>query len=370
MRTLAMPAPIHVVEPTLVDQTGHCHSFVGALCAAGPERCFEVWAGRQAGALFPDLPNVVLHRHFHRRLRRPQALWLYWQLLRGAGRIFVPTASTADLALVSAVARKPIPHGKASFFFHWIRVSEDRRRRLAALARRQPELCVLGPTEEIAQELRRAGFQHAQQVPYPLARNARSPQAPIAFRHLLFAGAARIDKGFARVVDLVERLAGCGECLPLAVQTSARHYGKLDPEVAQELDRLERARYAALHAYPQTLESKAYFELFAGAVCLQPYERSEFAGRVSAVTVDALACGAPIVTTSGTWMGRAVARFDAGIALESLDAASLHAAAQRIAADYARFSANARRAAEVIHAEHSARHLLDAVLALSPGARC
>jgi glycosyltransferase involved in cell wall biosynthesis len=357
------PIPIHVVEPTLVDQTGHCHSFVGAVCASGPEQCFEVWAGRRVGPLFADLPNVHLHPLFVRKLRRVQLLLLYRKLLRAPGRIFVPTAGTTDLALLHTAARRPLPPGKATLFFHWIRASDSKRRKLRALATRQPELGVMAATVEIVELLREAGFRRATLVPYPLTPSARRAQIAAPFRHLLFAGAARMDKGFTHVVDLAERLAQAGESIPLSIQTSARHYGKLDPEVARELARLERAHYAALHTHSQTLESKAYLELFAGAICLQPYDRAEFAGRVSAVTVDALACGAPILTTSGTWMGRTVTRFEAGLALDSLDTASIHTAVKRLIADYDRFSAGARRAAPVVHAEHSARHLLDAVIA-------
>jgi glycosyltransferase involved in cell wall biosynthesis len=358
------PEPLHVVEPTLVDQTGHCHSFIGALCEAGPEQRFEVWAGRAAAALFPELPQVQLHPHFTRRLRRWQGLRLLYALLRAPGRVFVPTASTTDLLLAHLAARGPLPPGKVSFFFHWLRPGERRRQRLAALARRQPELGVLAATEACVSDLREAGFRRARFAPYPLAPSTHPPADAPAFRHLLFAGAARIDKGFPRVVDLVERLAhaGADSALPLAIQTSARHYGKLDPAVARELERLERIQYPALRTHPQTLERAAYGELFHGAICLQPYDRAEFAERVSAVTVDALARGAPIITSAGTWMGRAVTRWGAGLTLDRPDAAALEQAARAIAADYPRYSALARKAAAAIHEQHSARHLLDAVL--------
>ena len=95
-----MAESIQVVEPTLEDEAGHCASFLAAVCAAGPERHFEVWAGREVGPLFPDLPQVRLHPHFWRRTRMLQAPFLYRRLLRQPGRIFVPTAGATDLALV------------------------------------------------------------------------------------------------------------------------------------------------------------------------------------------------------------------------------------------------------------------------------
>jgi glycosyltransferase involved in cell wall biosynthesis len=358
--------PLHVVEPTLVDQTGHCHSFVSAVCASGPEQRFVVWSGRPAGAqLFEALPQVELRPHFSRRIRKLQQALLYRKLLRSGERLFVPTAGATELTLMSVAAPPALEPGQASLFVHWLRGTPSQRRRLATAARRRPELNVLAPTDAIADVLRDAGFTRVGRVGYPLSPQARPTPRPRPFRHLLFAGAARLDKGFPRIVDLVERLTREAERIPLSVQTSARHYEKHDPEIARELERLERCAYPGLRSHPGTLESSAYFELFEGAVCLQPYDRSEFAGRVSAVTVDALACGAPIVTTAGTWMGTQVERFDAGLALEDLSAVALHEAVRTLIGNYEHYSVNAREAARVIEHEHDPARLLAAVISAS-----
>ena len=356
-----MAEPIHVIEPTLEDEAGHGRSFMAAVMAAGPERRFEIWAGRRAGALFEDLPQACLHAYFERRLRRLQALFLYRRLLRGSGRIFLPTAGATDLTLIGLASRGAVPPRKAIFFFHWIRPTAARRRRLSRVAERQPNLRVLGATHEIVSTLQDAGFSDARLVPYPVTTRARPPEDP-EFRHLFFAGAARRDKGFGRVVDLVALLQEREETLPIVVQTSARHYGKRDPAVAADTERLLGLSYSGLRAEPETLASDAYLRLFHGAICLQPYERAEFEGRVSAVTVDALASGCPIITTAGTWMAHTVERFDAGIALTDLSAGELHRAVRTVVAQYDRYSANAREAAKCVQEEHSGAHLLRAVL--------
>jgi glycosyltransferase involved in cell wall biosynthesis len=355
-----MSEPIHVVEPTLVDEAGHCHAFLGAVCGSSPQEVFHVWAGRQVGRFYQDLPQVTLHAHFVRSLRRIQAGLLYRRLLRAPGRILVPTAGATDLLTVDFAAKGRVPPGKATFFFHWIRPSKSKRARLGLVAKRQPNLKVLGAAQEIVDLLREVGFERCQLVPYPVSTQARPPEGPAVFRYLLFAGAARRDKGFGNVVDLVARLDEKGEAIPVAVQTSAKHYGKV--EVADEIDRLYGIEYRALQTYPQTLPSAEYFRLFHGAICLQPYERQEFVGRVSAVTVDALASGAPVITTAGTWMGRTIERLDAGIALEDLSASALHAAACKVIEEYDRYSTNARKAAEAIQEENSGAHLVRAVL--------
>ena len=358
-----MPETIHVVEPTLIDEAGHCYSFLGAVCAAGRDQAFHVWAGRGVAPLYGDLPQVTLHGHFVRSLRRVQAIFLYRRLLRRPGRIFVPTAGATDLLMLHYAAKGTVPTGKASFFFHWIRPTKSKRARLGLVARRQPHLNVLGGTQEIVDLLREVGFERPRLVPYPVSTQARPPDGPAVFRYLLFAGAARRDKGFANVVDLVALLKEKGEGIPVAVQTSAKHYGKVD--VAEDVERLYGLQYVGLQTHPQTLDSGVYFRLFHGAICLQPYDRQEFAGRVSAVTVDALASGAPIITTAGTWMGHTVERLDAGVALDDLSASALHTAVRTVMDEYERYSANARKAAEVIREEHSGAHLLRAVLSAS-----
>ncbi len=358
-----MAEPIHVVEPTLEDEAGHCHSFLGAVAASDPEQPFEVYAGRRVGPLFADLPRLTLHPHFVRRLRRLQAIRLYRRLLARPGRLFVPTAGATDLALVDLVSRGELPRGAAAFFFHWIRDTPSRRRRLTRAARRQPQLTVMGATREIVAVLAESGFAQVRLVPYPVSTRARPPQGPAEFRHVLFAGAARRDKGFDRVVALVEALEREGDEIPFVVQTSARHYGKHDDAIAADVRRLLALGYRGLRTYPQTLATAAYLELFQGAICLQPYVRGEFAGRVSAVTVDALASGSPVISTAGTWMGETVERLEAGIALEDLSPQALRQAVRAVVSQYDRYSANARKAAEAVQQEHSGRHLLDAIRA-------
>jgi glycosyltransferase involved in cell wall biosynthesis len=357
-----MTEAVRVVEPTLEDESGHCHSFIGAVAAAGPDQRFEIWAGRGVGPLFPDLPQVTLHPHFFRRVRRIQALLLYRRLLRTQGRVFVPTASTTDVELAALVAPGVVPPGKATFFFHWIRPSARKRRRLARVARRQPHLRVLGAAEEIVALLREAGFEDARLVPYPVSTRALPPEGPPAFRHVLFAGAARRDKGFHRVVDFVALLKSRGEEIPVSVQTSTRHYGKGDSAIAEDVERLMRIDYPGLRSQPETLDTDAYLGTFHGAICLQPYDREEFAGRVSAVTVDALASGSPVITTAETWMARTVERRECGVALRDLSAEAIYDAVRAVIDDYDRYSANARKAADAVKDQNSGAHLLNAVL--------
>lgn len=365
MAVLGMPPVLHIVEPTLEGQAGHCMSFVESLCRAGSGRgvAIRVWAGRKAppGGLGPD---VEVRPHFDRRLRRLEALFLYRRLLSSPGRVFVSTAGRADLVLLSAAARGPIPPNKVYLYFHWVRQSPGKMEAFRRAARKQPDLVLMGPTATVVETFRTAGFRDVRLVPYPVTPAGDKVAGPASgkeepFSHLLFAGAARRDKGFPRVVDLVEYLGSRGAGIPVVVQASADHYDKIDPQTREDLARLARIGYRSLEIHPRTLDRETYVGLFKGAVCLQPYDRGDFADRVSGVTLDAFSAGAPVVATEGTWMAAAVKRFDAGAAVGDLSAKSLWRVVEEVVGDYRRRSRNARLAGRVLLAEHDARRLFD-----------
>ena len=102
------------------------------------------------------------------------------------------------------------------------------------------------------------------------------------------------------------------------IQTSAEPQHLRDPAPAGLLERLRTSGYPALRLLPDAMEADAYRALFRGAIVLQPHDAATFADRVSGVTLDALAAGAPVITTAGTWMARLVAQDGTGIATDDL----------------------------------------------------
>ena len=356
-----MTDPIHIVEPTLRDKTGHCYSHVLSLIEANRDLGLplEVWAGRQAKALFGDTPNCRVHGHFWHPLRRVQTFLLYRRLLRAPGRIYLPTGARRDLVMLSLAAPGPIPPAKAFLLFHWLKLSERKRRNMACIAARHPNIVTLGPTQGIVDLLKSCGFAQACVVPYPITPVQPPAGQSDAFRYVLFGGAAREDKGFSAVVRLVETLAAARATLPVLIQTSPPHKGTFEPAVAAALARLEAARYPHLERRDRTLDDAEYFEQYRGAIVLQLYDAQEYAAdRISGVTLDALSCGAPILATAGTWMGRIVERFGAGLTLTDLQPAAVRAACDTVVADFATFSARARAAGTALQRENHGGHIL------------
>ncbi len=349
---------IEVVEPTLVTEAGHCAALFAGLRAAAPDLSFRLWIDRRAQLAGWDSQRVALRPLFHRRLRKLEAWLLYRRLLHTDAPILVPTAGYFDLRALDLAARGRIGPRRVFLYFHKLRASARRARALQEMARRQPEVEVFGTSEEIVARLRSAGFSHVRRV-LPVLAPAAPAAAGAGFRHLLSAGAARADKGFTRIVDLVELMAASGSRLPITVQTSGDHYGRYDERTASDLERLRKIHYPHLTIVQDTLDAAQYARQFPGSVCLQPYEPAEYADKMSAVTFDALRAGAPIVTLAGTTMARIVEQSGAGLVIDQAGAESLLQASAAAVADYEQLRAKALAAGARFEPEASWAPLIE-----------
>jgi len=332
---------VHVVEPTLEDYAGHCHALVRSFCdAAGGRLNVKLWAGRNAANL-GFAPQVEVLPYFRRRLRLLQLLMLFRRLLRVRDEpVVVMTARRFDLTLARLAAGGALKPGRLFLYFHWFRQTPKHIAYLRKAAAARLQVTILATTESATAVFESAGFERVVYLPYPTTA-VPADGGDAGFRHLLYAGAARADKGFRHVVDLVELLHQRGMQVPITVQASAEHYGKYDEATRANLRRLEHSGYASLRLARETLDPVQYAELFWGAICLQPYEKDDFRDRVSGVTLDALTYGAPVIGPAGTWIARQFAENSAGVALEDMGAESMLGAAQTMMASYDRYRANA-----------------------------
>jgi glycosyltransferase involved in cell wall biosynthesis len=349
---------INVVEPTLMTEAGHCYSFISAFCGANDEsRTIQLWVNRRAELTFAG-KNIQIEKYFFRRIRRLQSYFLYKKLLAMPGKLFISTAGRADLLLVDWASKGVVPPGKVYFYFHWFRVNDKKLAGLREIARKQPNLEILGPTPSVIKIFQDAGFNNAHVVPYPISSQSLNRHAePDKFSHLLYAGAARKDKGFSHVVDLVQYMHERGLQIPIMLQTSPEHFGKYDAATQADIQRLHAIGYPHLRHSPATLSTTEYADLFAGAICLQLYDQADFADRVSGVTLDAFSAGCPIVATAGTWIARMAQRFDAGVAVADMSPPQVLSAVQRVIDDYASYNQHARAAGKTLQEENNAETL-------------
>jgi hypothetical protein len=357
-----IPETINIIEPTLMSETGHCYSFITSLCKVSVELPLCLWVNRNADAAFTG-ENVRVKKYFHSKIRRLQCYGLYKKLLAAPGKLFISTAGTTDLVLLNWVSRGKIARGKVYLYFHWLNISDKKLAYLRKMARKQPYLMILGPTPSVINIFREAGFENARIVPYPISEQTRHSKVKHSdFTGLLYAGAARQDKGISYVVDLVEYMYKLGLQIPFRLQNSPDHRGKYDAVTKAEIQRLEKIPYPYLRLFPETLKPDEYADLFVGAICIQLYNADLFSDRISGVTLDALSAGSPIVATAGTWTARMVQRFDAGKIIDSIGPEKTLSAIQEIIADYPRYNKNAYAAGLILQQENSAEFLYNTLV--------
>jgi glycosyltransferase involved in cell wall biosynthesis len=348
---------LHIIEPTLTGWAGHCHSFLSSVCSAVGAYPMKLWIGRSAIFNAPS-DHAQIEYYFIRPIRRIQAFVLYRRLLAQSSRIFISTATRIDLSLLNFAARGSITSRQVYCYFHWFRPSPKKIEFLKNIASKQPNLVIMGPTESAIAPFRKAGFHDVRVVPYPITPHTTADVKP-EFRHLIFAGIARQDKGITRIADLVEHLTKENSDLPVVVQASTDHRSRYDNKTEQDIQRLEKTDYPHLQLIETALPQSEYMSLFDGGICLQPYDPVDFADRISGISLDALSAGCPLIVTTGTWSAHVVDRFGAGLALSDLSASSLLSAIQTLLADWYGFQDRARQAGLTLQQEYGASQLAE-----------
>lgn len=361
-----MPDIIHIVEPTLSNEAGHCLSLVNAIAQASPDVRIILWANRSATLTFTT-GNVILKKYFFRRIRKIQCYFLYKKLLKTKQKILVSTASRLDLSTFNLAskgmfAESKVPKNRVYFYFHWLNISARKLEKLKEIAQNQPNFVIFGTTPTALEAFENLGFTHTHVVPYPLSASALAT-SPQPFSSVLFAGAARQDKGFTQVVNLVEYAAEKKLNIPFLIQCSAEHFSKYDATTKADVARLKKTTYPHLTISAETLDAQQYAAQFAGAICIQLYNTKDFADRVSGVTLDAVAAGSPILTVADTWMAKHVQQFNAGKVLHTTAPEAAIGALNEMIANYAIYNKNALSAGNMLQQVHQAQQLTQLLLA-------
>jgi len=274
-------------------------------------------------------------------------------LLKEPGRLLLSTAGSIDFLLLDWAASGKIPKNKVYLYVHWLGAKTSTSTKLAKLAQRQPNLVVMCTTPRTTEFFKTLGFRSTT-VAYPRTLQVDSVKPNPTFHHLVFAGAARMDKGFDRIAELVDYLAKTQASIPIWIQASSTHQNTHSADILVQIERLKHSGYSGQTLFESTLNPADYHALFAGGISIQPYSESDFEDRVSGVTLDALAAGCPVIVTANTWLGRIVVKHKAGIATTDLSPSGLHRAIISITQDYEGYAQRAVKAGLVLSQEHSA----------------
>ncbi len=352
-----MSTPINLIEPLLISETGHYYSFVRSLCEASKNDEIIIWANRKASVNFHQ-SNILLKSHFYYKLRRIQSLILVFRLLKKREKIFFSTAGTTELLLVYLAARKPVHENSVYLYVHYVKKRREKMDFYKKAAKKHPNIVTFGPTRSVVGFLTECGFKNVRLTPYPIYKPHQASEVSVSFDHIVFAGSSsRKEKGFPYVVDFVQFLNQNKSNFPVILQL--REDLDYPEDTLPHAKRLLGFNYPHLKILPAELSSSDYYNMYAGGICLQLYDKVNFADRVSGVTLDALVAGCPIVALSGSWIARMVKKYNAGIIVETPDPVIVNSAVEKIVTDYMSYQGNAAKGGRILAKENNASHLLN-----------
>jgi FkbM family methyltransferase len=176
--------------------------------------------------------------------------------------------------------------------------------------------------------------------------------------HVLSPVYAQHRKGFTDVVDLSEQLRPRLERGQVRLSTRFAPQPIGNPLEIQELsERLVENGGILVHGH---LSDQGFADLIASAdVVFIPYRTRPFRTRTSAVVLDALIAGKPVVTVRGTWAGELVERFGAGVTYEEEDTGQMTAAIDEIIDNLDVYHKRVAAVRESIANEFSPRRLIE-----------
>ena len=276
----------------------------------------------------------------------------------------MPTAGQLDMWILDILQRLGVGRGNDStviLHFHQFNQTRKKERRLRVWAQRHPEWHILATTERLLRQFREVGFGQCAVVHYPAVIPTPPESSSGGTPRLLYAGALRDDKGFSRVAEYLEFLVEQRVDWPTRVQCSPPSFkstGEMEQGSANALMRLRALDYPKLELIDRTLPMAEYHSLFQDAICLQLYDRVAYGNKISAVALEALYLGSPLITVSDTWMGDVVTKYGAGVVLDELSNATIHDAVQHVREDFLAFQKRAQAAGQALARLHDPRATL------------
>jgi len=348
-------ARLTVIESNLFGEHGHYAEFVRSLasCTSPEDELIVLCDEALPDSVLADAPRVRVERPFRLVGRQREERRVLRECLERREPFLLLTARHTDVLRLEGAARATgIEPSHARLYFHWRESGPVERLAIAACMRVRRHARAIAPTEVTASFLRRTGWRNVECIPYPVRAMERDG-SPSAFRHLLVAGAVRMNKGIEHVTGALPMLAARASCPPVLVQTTGKRRGGVSGRrESAALASLGACGYPQLRMDPEAPDARAYAQRFRGAVTLTPYDPAKFADNVSGIALDALLHGSPVVATAGTWQAGLVQRFGAGRVMPSWTAGALAAAAGECIDDWDRVSAAARDAAHELAKEH------------------
>lgn len=167
------------------------------------------------------------------------------------------------------------------------------------VARFGARLRLFADTAQLAEDFSALSGLPVRTVPLPIVVPDAAPHAPAGLPHIVFAGGARLEKGYHLLPDALAAVAGRAR---FTVQ-SGPIGPESDPLVQRAHRRLKARQGPGLVLVETALDGDDYAALLASAdMLLLPYDGPTYGARSSGILAEGLALGVPAIIPAGGWM--------------------------------------------------------------------
>lgn len=360
---------LNIIEPTLHDLAGHGYSYVSQVAKSAKEfgNKTHVWFDHRDPNLLREL-NIFSHPWFYRKFRQLQKIILYYRLIKNKECIYVCTSELWDIKVLSLISRNIDTHSKIICHFHQFKKNRSKISSLKKIARNSPNIAIFTPTSRLSNIFKHTGFKSVKTIPcpsYPPKTTTYQPQKLEPY--VIFAGAARDDKGFSKVVDTIKLANKSNSDIKFKIQASKPNSNRYDDKTKLAVDSLwSLPKNNRLQIISQTLTQQQYQDSFKNSIALLLYDQHSYCDKFSGVMLDAIYANCPVITTKDTWMGDITEKYDIGVTLKDHSPEKIISAIKVIKDNYQEYQNKALIAAELMKQEHDPINTVKSINELFP----
>ncbi len=205
---------------------------------------------------------------------------------------------------------------------------------------------------------------HVRSIGFPVPQRLHGASRPALSSpvRILYAGEARVDKGFGMLPGIAEALTAERDAGAITIVCQSTLSEFADDAIRAAVQKLKETRGVEL--IDRFLPSTEYDDLIARCdLILLPYDADQYRSRLSAIFVDAACAGVPVVVPEGTWMSRQLDEgLGAGGAFATLSPDAIATVVRQLLPTLASVKRDAHNASARAVAQHDPRAVLRALL--------
>ena len=363
---------VAIIEPNLVDYTGHYYSFVSEL-----KRGFEE-LGDEVEVFLPEnskaeitggkmvLPPVISHVGMLKKYKGYISFLIETIKIRKIIKVaqqnydFLIFSTADDGRILNALATgkiiKPVVLYFHTFMLSWYKKQKSIRLFEFLIRLKIPKqplnfLTTIDIDCESNELKIPTNVRLFPNAPYPLnyPLNFKESNKDNDF-YIVYMGAPAKKKNF---IKLTEVISSAPENYGFIVQCNSR-VGFYEPDILEAVKSLKGIKREKIILLESSLSKEEYYKaLNQSSIVWCLYEPDWYKWSISGILLEAWSLGKPVITTSGTWMAKQVEKYGGGIVLDTLEIQDILKAIEEIRDDYARFSAEAEAASRILYEKNN-----------------